>query len=116
MTGPPGAAVRDSLTQRNNQTFASVEQRGATTGKTIIAYHLHEQALLVGVQQDGRTPGQTYAAIRNGLITAGFSDAVFLDGSDSALMWFRGHSIISPGDNKDELMTVGLGFRQRPGQ
>lgn len=111
--GEPGPA-RSNLTQRNNQTFASVEALSPATGKTVIAYHAREQALRVGVQPHGAGAGQTYTGLRNGLIVAGFSDAVFLDGSDSSLMWYRGRGIVRPGENKDELMTVGLGFRRRP--
>lgn len=114
LTGDPGAKARADLVQRNNNTFASVEQRDTVTGKTVIAYHEREGALLVGVQPDGEPPGQSYAAIRNGLRGAGFSDAVFLDGSDSAMLWHRGRCVVRPGDNKDELMTVGLGFVHRP--
>ena len=109
-SGDPGAANRRNLTQRNDQTFTSVEQRGPTTGKTVIAYHARAQALLVGVQPHGQAPGQSYADIRAALIVAGFSDAVFLDGSDSSMLWYHGKCLIRPGEDKDELMTVGLAF------
>lgn len=118
ITGDPGAKARAGLTQRSNKNFASAEDRPATTGKTVIAYHARLQALLVGVQPDGQAPGQSYAAIRNGLRAAGFSDAVFLDGSDSAMLWHRGRCVVKPGEDKNQLMTVGLGFvqRNRPGK
>ncbi|GAA3722577.1 hypothetical protein GCM10022268_33440 [Sphingomonas cynarae] len=112
-TGEPGAAARPSLIQRNNSTLNSVEQLPSATGKTIIAYHAREQALLVGVQEHGRAPGSSYASLRDALIVAGFSDAVFLDGSDSSLLYYRGRQIVAPAENKNELMTVALGFRQR---
>ncbi len=41
-------------------------------------------------------------------------DATFLDGSDSAMLWYRGKCIVAPGEDKDQLITVGLGFRAQP--
>ncbi|MEG3088854.1 hypothetical protein [Sphingomonas sp. PB4P5] len=112
-TGDPGPRARGNLVQRNDATFASVEKLGATTGKTVVAYHHREEALLVGVQPHGRSPGQSYSRLRDALGIAGFSDAVFLDGSDSAMLWHRGRCIVEPGEDKNELMTVGLGFVRR---
>lgn len=111
--GDPGPERRAALVQRNSAAFRQVDVLAPATGKTIIAWHAREQALLVGVQGHGGGAGQTHAQLRDGLIAAGFSDAVFLDGSDSALMYYRGRRIVAPGEDKNELMTVGLGFVRR---
>ena len=110
--GDPGPALRGALTQRNDNTFASVEQRDDRTGKTIIAWHDREAALLVGVEKDHdqSRPGETYSRLTHLLRAAGFTDAVFCDGSDSAMLWVRGRMIVAPGERKADTMTVALGF------
>lgn len=113
-TGEPGPAQSRYLVQRNNETFRSADSRPASTGKPILAYSAQSDALLVGVQQHGLGPRQSYRYIAQALAGNGFSDAIFLDGSDSAMMWFGGRFEVMPGDDKDETITVGLGFRHRP--
>ena len=111
-TGDPGPALRGQLTQRNDKTFSSVEARDNRTGKTIVAWHDKENALLVGVEKDhdqGR-PGETYTRLTQLLGAAGFNDAVFFDGSDSAMMWYKGRMIVAPGEYKANTMTVAIGF------
>ena len=111
-TGDPGPALSRYLTQRNDNLTRDVASRPPPLGKTIVAYHRHADALLVGVQPDGTPPGQSSLQLRDALRTAGFSDAVFADGSDSAMLWYKGRCIVRPGEWKDELMVVGLGFAQ----
>ena len=110
--GDPGPALRGALTQRNDNTFASVDQRDDRTGKTIIAWHAKEAALLVGVEKahDQSRPGEPYSRLTHALRAAGFTDAVFCDGSDSAMLWVKGRMVVAPGERKADTMTVALGF------
>jgi hypothetical protein len=109
--GAPPPAAAPYLTQRNNATFTSVEARPVPTGKTILASHTANQRLLIAVQGHGKTPGMNYTTIRDRLAALGFDHAVFLDGSDSAFMAVGGRMLSTPGENKDEAMVVGLGFK-----
>lgn len=114
--GDPGPKLRDQLTQRNNKTFSKAEERDDRTGKTLVAWHAKENALLVGVEKDhdqGR-PGETYTRLTQRLGAAGFTDAVFFDGSDSAMLWYKGQLVIAPGERKDNEMRVALGFAALP--
>jgi exopolysaccharide biosynthesis protein len=54
--------------------------------------------------------GETYTQLTDQLQAAGFSDAVFCDGSDSAMMWYQGRIIVTPGTRKADSMTVAIGF------
>ena len=112
--GNPGIMLAGALTRRSNATLASVEAKPATTGKTILAYSARHGALLVGVQPHGYSPGQSYVDVADALVLNHFSDAVFLDGSDSSFFVLDGTLEAEPGENKDETMTVGLGFTQIP--
>jgi hypothetical protein len=40
----------------------------------------------------------------------GVDDAMFMDGSDSALLATNGSIVIHQGATKDQFMTIGLGF------
>jgi hypothetical protein len=114
LTGAPSAAAAPFLSQRNNATFVSAETRPVQTGKTILASHSANRMLLVAVQPNAVSPGMSYTAIRDTLVTLGFDQAVFLDGSDSAFMTVGGRWLSSPGANKDEGMVVGIGFKWHP--
>lgn len=45
------------------------------------------------------------------MILEGADNAVFLDGSDSATLYFDGKFIIRPGENKNEFLSVAVGFK-----
>lgn len=115
-TGEPGPKLRGSLIQRNDRTFSSVEKRDERTGKTFIAWHARAGALLVGVEKDHdpnpKRSGTSYGRLVTMLSNAGFTDAVFCDGSDSAMMWYKGRLVVRAGERKDNLITVGIGFAQ----
>lgn len=108
-TGQPPAASLPYLIQRNNNTFVSAAQRPRATGKTILGYAPDRDTILVVVQQDGSS-GQTLETIRDRLFELSFTDAVFLDGSDSSCLWFDGSWRIMPGEDKDETNTIGVAF------
>jgi hypothetical protein len=52
----------------------------------------------------------TLDALRDKLLAAGCDEAVFGDGSDSALLVVGGTTMIAQGEDKDEATTIGLGF------
>ena len=68
--------------------------------------------MLVGVEKDHdqSRPGETYSRLTHALTAAGFTDAVFCDGSDSAMLWVKGRMVVAPGERKADTMTVALGF------
>lgn len=109
-TGDPGPVAIPNLIQRNNATFQSAESRPPATGKTIIASSSLFSKLLIAVQEHGLGPGQTYNYIATSLLDNGFEHAVFLDGSDSATLMVDGVFHVTPGEDKDETNTLGLGF------
>lgn len=112
--GQPPASAAPWLMQRNSATLAEVEGRPRSTGKVVVAYCPRPEALLVAVQPNGTAPGQEYRYIVASLARAGFTDAVFGDGSDSAMLYMDGRFVARPGQDKDESNTVGLGFRRVP--
>ena len=66
--------------------------------------------LLVLVQSQGGRSGMTLDALRDKLIAVGCSDAVFGDGSVSAMLVAGGRTLIAQGEDKEEATTIGLGF------
>ena len=109
--GEPGPAHRPFLIQRNNNTYVAMASRGPEVGKVAFAVHRDSDMLLVLVQPDGAPTGLTLDNLRDKLASVGTDDAVFMDGSDSAMLVVDGVFHIRQGENKDELTTVGLGFR-----
>jgi hypothetical protein len=108
--GDPGVSSLPNLIQRNNETFRSAESRPAATGKTIIASSSLFRKLIIAVQEHGFGTGQSYRYIASSLLTNGFEHAVFLDGSDSATLMVDGVFHITPGEDKSETNTLGIGF------
>lgn len=116
VVGDPGPRLRPSLTRRNDFTFKSVEVSDTRIGKTIIAWNPVANALLVGVEADHDTdlkrPGVSYSRLSAQLSAAGFTEAVFCDGSDSAMLWHGGKMVVRPGDAKANMMKLCIGFSQ----
>ena len=109
-SGPPGTAATPFLVERSNNTFRSAESRPEPTGKTIMASSSTRRKLLVGVQAHGAAPGSRYATLRDTLGNLDFDHAVFLDGSDSAMMMVNGTWVVQAGEDKDETNIIGVGF------
>lgn len=109
-TGEPDAASAPFLVQRNNNTYASLAALGPITGKAVIAVSTSGRKLLVVVQPDG-VSGITLDELRDKLAAVGVDNAVFLDGSDSTMLMIGPSLLVQDGPNKDELNTVGVGFR-----
>lgn len=85
-TGQPPAADAPYLTQRNNNTYISLAKRGASTGKTVLAYSTAHRKLVVLIQPDGASSGIAVDDLRDKLADAGCDNAVFLDGSNSTCL------------------------------
>lgn len=109
--GEPGPEFRPFLTQRNNNTYIAMAARGAAVGKVALAFNRANDVMIALVQPDQAATGITMDRLRNKLVSVGTDDAVFLDGSDSALLVIDGTFHISQNEEKDELTTAGLGFR-----
>jgi hypothetical protein len=110
--GPPPASAVPYLIQRNNATFQDASNRPPQTGKTILAYCGQRRMLLVAVQPDGASPGQTHANLAHALAQRGFDSAVFLDGSTSATLVVDGKVEAAPAQVKNDSIDVGIGFHR----
>lgn len=99
----------ESLWRRGNNTYKSLQEHPPATGKTLLAHHRRAHLLLLWVQPDGRAE-HTLDDIRDWLVAGEFDDAVFLDGSDSALLSVDGALMVPPGSEKNRANTIGLGF------
>ena len=108
-TGPPGDAYAPFLTQRNNNTYEAFADRGDSVGKTIVAHSSATGQLMVISQQDG-VAGRSLDEIRDALIAQGFDNAVFMDGSTSALLQTGDVLRTFPSASKDETNNVGIEF------
>lgn len=108
--GDPGEKYRGFLTVRSNKTYASLAADGASVGKVIIGKGTGDRPLRIVVQPHGGT-GQTLDQIRDKLFNEGVTDAVFLDGSDSAMLFANGKFYVHQGGYKDRTNTVGIGFQ-----
>jgi hypothetical protein len=109
--GDPGPEHRPFLIQRNNYTYVDMAARGPEVGKVALAIHRESDMVLVLVQPDMAPTGMTLDQLRDKLAGVGTDDAVFLDGSDSAMLVVNGIFHVSQAETKNELTTSGLGFR-----
>lgn len=109
-TGPVSSTFRPFLVQRNNNTYAALQSRGAAVGKVVVAINRTEDMLLVLVQEDGGSSGMTLNTLRRKLMAIGCDDAVFGDGSDSVMLVVGGRAMIAQGSDKEEATAIGLGF------
>jgi hypothetical protein len=95
-----------------------VRPRGAI-GWTVVAQRRSDQQLMIWSQRDPSqstsTGGRraTPDALRDGLVDAGFDDAVLLDGSDSILFDINGRRLINPGSMKQRMNQTFLSFTLR---
>lgn len=109
-TGTPPSKYQANLIQRNNNTYIAASQLPASTGKTVIAHSSTEKKLLILVQSNGASNGITMDDLRDKLHGVGIDNAVFLDGSDPAMLFHHHSFFIRQGPNKDETNTIGIGF------
>lgn len=108
--GNPGPKYRPFLVQRNNNHYKDLAKKGKRTGKVVMAICRSADKMLLLVQPDGPPIGISLDDLRDKLAQVGVDDAVFLDGSDSAMLMINNKFHIRQEENKDELTTIGLGF------
>jgi hypothetical protein len=110
---PPNGGVPTGMNgyvvQRNNNTYADQQSRSPTTGKTIIAANRTVGKLIILVQPNGKN-GSSFDEIKSLLLGLGCEDAVFLDGSDSSMLFARGSFEARQGQRKNVRNTIGLAF------
>lgn len=109
-TGEPPPQYAGALIQRNNNTYASAASKAPSTGKTVIAYSSSQGRLLVLVQPHGAATGITHDTLRDNLFAVGVDNAIFLDGSDSAMLLVNGVWLTRQAQRKDQTNTIGVGF------
>lgn len=83
---------------------------GPDSQHAAIAHSKREKKLALFVHPDhsGDLPLST---LRNKLVSAGFDNAIFLDGSDSSMLMVESNMIASPGASKNKTNNVGIGFK-----
>ncbi len=109
-TGDVAAPWLPFLTQKSNAMFTALLRRGADVGKTAIGYCKAKSRLVVLVQADGGT-GDNANGVRTQLLAQSADNAVFLDCSDSATLYYDGKFIVRPGNAKNEYLLVAVGFK-----
>ena len=110
--GEPDAKYKPYLIQRSNLTFSSFMNKKdpyGNCGKTIVACNSTRSKLLILVQPDGKN-GLRLDNLRDKLYDLGFNNAVFLDGSNSAMLVVNGDIWSRQQEDKDETNIIGLGF------
>jgi hypothetical protein len=108
--GDVGPKYRPFLTQKSNAMYRDILNRGSFVGKTAIGFSRQKNALLILSQQDG-TSGLNADEIRYVFVKNNVENAVFLDCSDSATLYYDGKFVVEPGDDKNEFLTVAIGFK-----
>lgn len=109
-TGDVAAKFKPFLTQKSNAMFASLLSLGGLVGKTAIGYSNTKQLLLILSQEHGQL-GLDANGIRTVFKANSINNAVFLDCSDSATLYYDGKFLVKPGKNKNEFLTVAVGFK-----
>lgn len=98
------------LTQKSNSMFKNLQNGGTWLGKTAIGFSSKSKALIVLVQQDG-SQGLSALEFRQVFIANDVDNAVFLDGSNSATLFYEGEFLVKPADRKNSYLTVAVGFK-----
>lgn len=112
LTGKPSLENAKNLTQRSNLTFNAFTQHAAApqTGITAIAYSSRRKKLAILVHPDwsGAMP---LSQLRDKLLSAGFDNGIFLDGSDSSMLMVENTFYSRPANSKNKTNNIGIGFK-----
>ena len=108
--GEPDQKYKGFLEVRSSKTYSSFVSSGPDVGKVIIGYGSGERPLRIVVQSNGISD-HSLDDIRDNLFNDGVTNAVFLDGSDSAMLFANGKFYVHQGGYKDRSNTVGIGFQ-----
>lgn len=109
-TGEPKPPHDKHLVYRGNLTYKALNSAHARVGKVIIAHSKANNILCIIVQAHGKVL-RPLDDIRNYLIHLKFENAIFFDGSDSAMLMIDGSFAIRAGSNKNETNITGIGFK-----
>lgn len=111
VTGNVDPKYNKYLRQKNNAMFTQLQGRGAAVGKVAVGYSSTKQKLLLIVQADGDAAGLDAERVRNIFIANAMDNAVFMDCSNSATLWYDGKFEIRPSRHKNEYLDVAVGFK-----
>lgn len=81
-------------------------------GKNIVAYNSSSNRAAIFIQPNGGN-GYTLSSIRDYLRESGYDFALLFDGSKSVSLIYRGRHEISPQQERQILIPLGIGFRSR---
>lgn len=109
-TGEVGVKFKPYLVQKSNAMFTDLQAGGAVLAKTAVGYSSRKKTTFIVVQPSG-TIGLDANGIRTVFTGNDVDNAVFLDCSDSATLYYDGKFLVKPGDNKNEFLTVAVGFK-----
>ena len=90
--------------------FGKLLALGNTVGKAALGYSSSNQGLLMMVQPHGKS-GMDANTIRAVFVASKITNAVFLDCSDSATLYYDGKVLVRPGTDKNEFLSVAIGFK-----
>ena len=110
LTGDVVAKFRPFLIQKSNAMFSKLLSLGNTVGKVALGYSSSNQSLLMMVQPHGKS-GMNANTIRAVFVANKITNAVFLDCSDSATLYYDGKFLVRPGTDKNEFLSVAIGFK-----
>jgi hypothetical protein len=116
---PPGAPATGDvdpkyqkyLVQKSNAMFTALQGRGATVGKVAVGYSSAKRKLKLVVEADGDAKGIDAEKVRAMFTIDSMDNAVFMDCSNSATLWFDGKFEVKPSRHKDEYLDVAVGFK-----
>ena len=91
--------------------FTQLLGRGASVGKVAVGYSSSKQTLLLVVQADGDAAGTDVERVRTIFTAHAMDNAVFMDCSNSACLWYDGKFEVRPSRHKDEYLDVAVGFK-----
>lgn len=110
VTGEPKSPHDKHLVYRGNLTYKALNSADARIGKVIIAHSKVNNFLCIIVQSHGKVV-RPLDDIRNFLRVLKFENAIFFDGSDSAMLMVNGSFAIRAASNKNETNITGIGFK-----
>lgn len=90
--------------------FSKLLSLGGTIGKTAIGYSKSSGKMIILSQEDGKA-GLDANGVRTIFLKNSVNNAVFLDCSDSATLYYDGKFLVQPNQNKNEFLTVAVGFK-----
>ena len=116
---PPGAPATGDvdpkyqkfLVQKSNAMFTELQGKGATVGKVAVGYSSAKQKLKLVIEADGDAKGIDAEKVRTMFTIDSMDNAVFMDCSNSATLWFDGSFEVRPSSHKDDYLDVAVGFK-----